>query len=62
MDTYKRQRKQTYGELFYQNIKPHKRPRLVNKLGELNIQMTNVSNYKRRLFRDFFNTIIGIQK
>ena len=56
----KMHRKQTYGELFYENIKSYKRPRIVNKNGELNIQMRNVSNYKLRLFQDFFNTIIGI--
>ncbi len=38
-----------------------RRPRLVEKSGELNIVMNNVPKHKRRLFRDMFNTILGIE-
>lgn len=58
-DDLKKDRKLTYGESFYENITSKKRPRLVKKCGELNIQMKNVANHKLRLFKDFFNTIIG---
>ena len=51
--------KKSYGEMFYKNEEIQKRPRLVKKCGELNIQMENVAKHKRRLFKDFFNTIIG---
>jgi len=51
--------KKSYGEMFYKNQEIQKRPRLVKKCGELNIQMENVAKHKRRLFKDFFNTIIG---
>ena len=47
--------KKSYGEMFYKNQEIQKRPRLVKKCGELNIQMENVAKHKRRLFKDFFN-------
>ena len=55
----RKNRKLTYGESFYENISSKKRPRLVKKCGELNVQMRNVANHKLRLFKDIFNTIIG---
>lgn len=51
--------KKSYGETFYRTSEIQKRPRLVKKCGELNIQMENVDKHKRRLFKDFFNTVIG---
>jgi len=54
--------KKSYGEMFYKNEEIQKRPRLVKKCGELNIQMENVDKHKRRLFKDFFNTIIGTHR
>jgi hypothetical protein len=38
-----------------------RRPRLVKKSGELNIQMENVLKRKRRLMGDIFNTILDIK-
>jgi potassium inwardly-rectifying channel subfamily J, other len=42
-------------------IKLNKKSRLVQKCGELNIQMNNVPKHKRRLLSDLFNTIIDIK-
>lgn len=44
-----------------QTIKLSKKSRLVQKCGELNIQMNNVPKHKRRLLSDFFNTILDIR-
>ena len=52
--------KRSYGETFYKSLAINKRPRLVKKCGELNIHMENVAKHKRRLFKDLFNTVIGI--
>ena len=58
-DGLKKKRKLSYGESFYEEKNSKRRPRLVKKCGELNIQTKNVDNHKMRLFKDFFNTIIG---
>lgn len=38
-----------------------KRPRFIEKNGELNIQMINVPKHKRRLMSDLYNTILDIR-
>ena len=48
-----------FSETFYHSFEQKRRPRLVKKNGELNIDMENVPKHKRRLFRDLFNTILG---
>ncbi len=48
-----------FSEAFYESVEQKKRPRLVKKNGELNIDMENVPKRKRRLLRDLFNTILG---
>ncbi len=47
-----------YNENFYKCLDVHKRPRLVKKSGELNINSANVQKRKRRLFSDMFTTIL----
>ena len=48
-----------FSETFYHSFEQKRRPRLVKKNGELNIDMENVPKHKRRLLRDLFNTILG---
>jgi hypothetical protein len=50
-----------FSENFYKCLDVHKRPRLVKKSGELNINSENVQQRKRRLFSDIFNTILDIR-
>lgn len=38
-----------------------KRPRLVQKNGELNINTFNIPKHRRRLLSDFFNTILDVK-
>lgn len=46
---------------FYSDLKHEKRPRLVKKCGELNIDVESVPKRKRRLMSDFFNTVLDVK-
>jgi hypothetical protein len=55
-----------YGENYYNPQRNDKslllrRPRLVAKTGEININSENVHQYKRRLISDFFNTFLDVK-
>lgn len=45
----------------YMDLNHEGRPRLVKKNGELNIDVESVPERKRRLLKDFFNTILDIK-
>ena len=53
--------KRRFSESYYKGTEISKRPRLVKKCGELNIHMEYIPKHKRRLLRDFFNTILDIK-
>lgn len=46
---------------FYRDSNHERRPRLVKKCGELNIDVESVPKRKRRLLSDFFNTVLDVR-
>lgn len=46
---------------YYMDVKHERRPRLVKKCGELNIDVESVPKRKRRLLSDFFNTVLDVK-
>lgn len=45
----------------YMSTNHERRPRLVKKCGELNIDVESVPKRKRRLLSDFFNTVLDVK-